>query len=341
MKKFLTIILIFTFAGAAAAQDPAGAGDDKKALDAAVNAPLNADKAALLEKFVAERPESEYLQSARESLVVARAAYAEELLRSGKSDESFALFAKAVTEAPEPIPDKLFDGAIARFPAVLYWSGQRRPAVDLAEVIEKKVSGNATQLRQLAMFYLSIENGSRAKRLAEAAIAIEPSSPAFETLGLAERFDFNFDAAVAAYRKAVELDPANTAAKLSLAEMLRAQSKPAEAAEIYKAILAETSDDAAASAGLVLSFLYDGRRDEAEALFAEVSAKDDKNFTLLANAAYWYAANGDGAKAQELAEKAIAIEPRFIWGHIALGKALIAQNEPVAAEKVLLAARRY
>ena len=331
MKKFLTIILIFTFAGAAAAQDPAGAGDDKKALEAAVNAPLNADKAALLEKFVAERPESEYLQSARESLVVARAAYAEELLRSGKSDESFALFAKAVTEAPEPIPDKLFDGAIARVPAVLYWSGQRRPAVDLAEVIEKKVSGNATQLRQLAMFYLSIENGSRAKRLAEAAIAIEPSSPAFETLGLAERFDFNFAAAVTAYRKAVELDPANTAAKLSLAEMLRAQSKPSEATEIYRAVLAETPDDAAASAGLVLSLFDEGKRDEAEPLLAEVTAANDKNFALLANAAYWYAANGESARARELAEKAIAIEPRFIWSHIALGKALIAQGDPVGA----------
>jgi tetratricopeptide (TPR) repeat protein len=342
MKKFFTIILILTFAGAVAAQKPAAGDDDKKALEAAVTAPLNADKAALLEKFVAERPKSKFLQSARESLVVARAAYAEELLRAGKRDESFDLFSKAVADAPDPIPDKLFDGAIARFPSVLYWAGQRQAATELADTIEKKVSGNAAQLRSLAMFYLSIENGGRAKKLAESAIAIDPAASAsYETLGLAERFNFNFDAAVAAYQKAVELDPSNTAAKLSLAEMLRAQAKPGESTEIYKAILAESPDDAAASAGLVLSLFDEGKRDEAETRLAEITAKDDKNFMLLANAAYWYAANGDGAKAQELAEKAIAIEPRYIWAHIALGKALIAQNDPVGAEKVLIAARRY
>src|SRR5690606_38892520 len=158
---------------------------------------------------------------------------------------------------------------------------------------------------------------------------------------LAERLEFNFDAAVTAFRKAVELDAANTAAKLSLAEMLRAQSKPTEAAEIYKTVLAETPDDAAASAGLVLSLFDEGKRDEAETLFAEVTAADDKNYQLLAGVAYWYAADGEGAKAQESAKKALALEPRFIWSHIALGKALTAQGDPVGAEKVLLAARRY
>src|SRR5690606_24090324 len=127
----------------------------------------------------------------------------------------------------------------------------------------------------------------------------------------------------------------------SLAEMLRAQSKPTEAAEIYKTVLAETPGDAAASAGLVLSLFDEGKRDEAETLFAEITAENDRNFQLLATVAYWYAANGEGIRAQELAQKSIAVEPRYIWSHIALGKALIAQNDPVGAEKVLVAARRY
>src|SRR5204863_5817692 len=65
------------------------------------------------------------------------------------------------------------------------------------------------------------------------------------------------------------------------------------------------------------------------------------NVILLAGAAYWYAAHNDGDKAVEYAQKAIAADPRFIWSHIALARGLLAQNKPVEAEKMLLAARRY
>ncbi len=65
------------------------------------------------------------------------------------------------------------------------------------------------------------------------------------------------------------------------------------------------------------------------------------NIILQASAAYWYAANGEGEKAVELAQKAITADPRFIWSHIALACGYIAQRNPTAAEKTLLAARRY
>jgi len=341
MKNVFIFILIFVLAGSAAAQKPKPA-DDRTELEAAVNAPLNSDKAALLEKFVTEHPKSKLLQSARESLVVARAAYAEELLRTGKSKESYDLFAKAVSEAPEPISEKLFDGAIAKFPSVLYWAGQRGPAFDLAALIETRSAGNAKQLQSLAMFYLSIEDGSRAKKLAESAIAADPAySAAYETLGLANRMNFDLDAAENAYAKAVELDVSSISAKLSLAEMHRALGKPAEATALYREILEEKPDEAAASSGLVMSLFDEGKRDEAEAQLTAVTEKDDKNFVLLSSAAYWYAANGNGERSAELARKAVEIEPRYIWSHIALGRALMAQGDPVAAEKVLVAARRY
>jgi tetratricopeptide (TPR) repeat protein len=62
---------------------------------------------------------------------------------------------------------------------------------------------------------------------------------------------------------------------------------------------------------------------------------------LLGGAAYWYAANKEGAKAVELARKAIETDPRFIWSHIALARGYLAQDDPIAAEKTLIAARRY
>ena len=46
---------------------------------------------------------------------------------------------------------------------------------------------------------------------------------------------------------------------------------------------------------------------------------------LLVGASYWYSAHGDGAKALELAEKALAFEPRFrwAWARVAQGRALL------------------
>ncbi len=341
MKSVLIFILIFTFTGSAAAQKPKPV-DDRTELEAAVKAPLNSEKAALLEKFVKDHPKSKLLQSARESLVVARAAYAEEILRSGKGQESYELFAKAINEAPEPISDKLFDGAIGKFPSVLYWAGQRKSAFDLAALIETRSAVNAHQLQSLAMFYLSTENGTQAKKLAEAAVTADPESAnTYETLGLANRLNFDLEAAAIAYAKAVELDGTSISAKLSLAEMQRALGKPAEATALYKEILEANPDEAAASSGLVLSLFDEGKGDEAETQLALVTEKDDKNFILLSSVAYWYATNGNGEKAAELAQKAIDIEPRYIWSHIALGRALIAQGDPVAAEKILVAARRY
>jgi tetratricopeptide (TPR) repeat protein len=294
MKNVFVFILIFVFAGVAAAQKPKPI-DERSELEAAVNAPLNADKAALLEKFVKGHPKSKLLQSANESLVIARAAYAEELLRSGNPRESYDLFAKAVNEAPEPIPDKLFDNAINKFPSVLYWAGQKRSAFDIARLIEKRSAGNSGRLQSMAMFYLSIEDGSQAKTLAEAAIAADPTSAtAFETLGLANRINFDFEAAANAYLKAVELDNTNISAKLSLAAMQRALGKPAEATALYRTILEAKPDEATAASGLVMALFDEGKRDEAETQLALVTEKDDKNFVLLSSAAYWYAANGNG-----------------------------------------------
>ncbi len=62
---------------------------------------------------------------------------------------------------------------------------------------------------------------------------------------------------------------------------------------------------------------------------------------LLAGAAYWYASKGLGDKAVELAEKAVAREPRYVWSHIALARGLMSQKKPVEAEQVLFKVRAY
>lgn len=338
MKNALIFVLILIFAAAVFAQD----GDAAADLQAALAAETNAEKAALLEAFLAKYPESELLPEAKVSLTATRAALADEKLRTGDQTGAVELFNKAIDDAPEPVPDDLFSEVIARFPANLFWNGSRSAAFDIARRIEEKVAGNAGQLVRLGSFYLGIEDGVNAKRVAGSAIAADPNSaPAFQMLGLANRMNFDLTAAADAYTKALQLAPDSRSARKSLAEMKRANGKPDEAAALYAEVLAADPSDNSARTGYALSLFDAGKRTEAEAETAKLLEANPNNLLLLSGAAYWYAANGEGLKAEDFASRAIAAEPRYIWSHIALGRALIALNDPVGAERVLVAARKY
>ncbi len=319
--------------------DPAA---EKAKLDEAIALPTAAGRVKALKGFINEFPKSEHRPRAAESLVTARAILADEKLQANENAEGISLFKLAVDEAPTPIPERLFNEIVSKFPANLFYREERAAAIEIAHAIEKKAAGNAKQLLSLASFYIGIESGSDAKRLAEAAIAADANSvTAYQTLGLADRLDFELEESAKAYSKALELDPSSVASKRSLAEMKRALGKPDEAAALYREIVAANENDAAAKTGLILSLFGAGKRTDAEAEMVKALEQNPKNLNLLSGAAYWYAANGLSDKAVELGQKAIEIEPRFIWGHIALARGLMGQNKPVDAERVLVMARQY
>lgn len=369
MSKVLSIFVLLTVAAAGFGQKPApvkkAAGQTKTApakktpaqpipastpdpepdrtrFDAAVAASPNAEKARLLRLFIDEFPASELRAEAFDYLVTSRAVLGDELVKAGDVAEGIASFKLAVEEAPLPTPDRLFEDVIAKIPANLFYSGQRGPAIDLAAAVEKKYAGNAKRLLSVAGFYLSIENGSEAKRVAEVAIVLEPGSASgYQALGLAHRLNFDLEESAKAYAKATELDPASIPAKRSLAEMKRATAKPDEAAAIYREIIASNPNDVAAHNGLIMSLFDGGKRGEAETELANSLAKTPGNFTLLAGVGYWYAAHDVGDKAVEYAQKAVDAEPRYIWGHIALARGLMKLNRPIDAERVLIKAKQF
>ncbi|MEO7674077.1 MAG: tetratricopeptide repeat protein, partial [Pyrinomonadaceae bacterium] len=319
--------------------DPAA---EKTRLDEVLALTSAAEKVAALTKFKADFPLSAQRGRAMESLVTARAILGDEKLQANENGEGIALFNLAVEEAPTPIPERLFNEIVSKFPANLFYREQRAAGLEIAAAIEKKSAGNAGQLLNLATFYLGIERGADARRLAESAIVIEPSSvTAYQTLGLAHRLNFDLEDSANAYSKALELDVASIAAKRSLAEMKRALGKPDEAAALYREIVAANENDASARTGLTLALFGSGKKSEAESELTKSLEQNPKNLSLLAGAAYWYAANGYGAKAVELAQKAVELEPRYIWGHIALARGLMGQNKPVDAERVLVMAKQY
>lgn len=315
---------------------------EKQRWDAAVAESDALGKTDLLKAFIIDFPESANHQRARELLVVARAAAGDEKFRIGEREAGIALFREALADAPTPFPSRLFDEIISKFPASLFFRGEREEAIRAAGVIEKQVADDAARLTQLANFYLSIEDGTEAKRLAESAIAIKPeSADAYQALGLANRLSFDLDAAAAAFAKGAEINPGSDAIKRNLAEMYRALGKPAEAEAIYRELLSVSPGDLAAKTGAILALFDRGERAAAEIELSEALEANPNNVILLAGAALWYAANDDPEKAASYAEKAASLEPRYVWSHIALGRSRMRQNDPLAAERAFLAARRF
>src|SRR5215213_2634653 len=326
-----------------AAAKPAG----EDALKAELDEILKLDAATRVERltaFVKANPDSPQTLRAQELLASARAALGDEKLRASDRAAGVALFREAVAEAPAAMSDKLFTEVIAQLPANLYVLGEREAALELARAVEARAEGNATRLLSLASFYLGIEQPEEVARLAQAAVALKPDmAAAHQVLGVAHRFSLRLEEAAAEFARAAELDPQNVSARRTLAELKRATGKPEEAAALYKELLAANEQDTNARAGIVLSLFDAGRREEAERELQSALTGEARDLPLLVGASYWYAAHGEGARALELAEKAVGFEPRlgWAWTRVAQGRALLALKRPLEAEKAFRAARRF
>ena len=316
--------------------------DEKAELEKAIDEQDAAIRIAALQKFIENFPQSKEIVNVRERIVSARAQIGDDALKAGDTASGIEFFKSAVTDAPQPMSEKLFADVILQFPTNLFFRGQRDAAFEIARMIEEKTGSDAKQLLGLATFYITVENPSNARRLAQKAIETAPEMPvAYQTLGIANRLGFRLEEAVTAYTKALELDPASTVSKRSLAEMKRANGKTVEAIGLYREILEKDPTDANAKTGLVLSLFENGKQTEAEGEMQKLLVENANNLPLLVGAAYFYAAKSDGAKAVDLAQKALAIEPRYTWANIALARGFLAQKRPLDAERVLLTARNY
>ncbi|HEX8128681.1 MAG TPA: hypothetical protein VF527_06220 [Pyrinomonadaceae bacterium] len=330
-----------------ATQPPAKAraarGDEalKAELEALLKLP-SAERIAGLRAFLEANPRSSLRTRATEQLVSAHAALGDERLQAQDASAGVELFKQAVALAPADMSDKLYYEVVSQLPANLFLRGQSAAAFDLARAVEAKAGADAKRLLALAAFYVSVEQGDEAARLAKAVIALAPDlAAAHQALGAAHRLALRLDEAVVEYARAVELDPRSAPARRSLADLQRATGKPEAALSIYRELLAADANDRGARTGVVLSLFDAGKREEAERELEAALAAEPRNLLLLTGAAYWYAAQGEKTRAQELATHAVRLEPRFTWAQVALARALIANKMPLDAERALRFARQY
>lgn len=352
MKFLGSLLLLALLSFSVAAQAPGGRSpqpsptpvvpSESERLEQAIAANILSERIGLLEAFISDFPESERLSTVRESLGATRTARAEEFFKIGDFDEGARQLRMAFRDAPPPWSDRYFADLISQLPAMLFFRRYRESGLEIAAEIVEASEERPGRLVLLSGFFLSIEDGDTAKRLIVRAIdSGADSADSYIALGMAERLNFDLEAAERAYAEAADRSPGSTAAIRGLADLRRATGKPAEALELYRKLYEVNSSDNSARTGVVMSLFESGKREEANAELEAAISADPTNIVLIASAAFWHAANNEPETAIELAGRAIAHEPRYIWSHIALARALIAQKRPVEAERVLLAARKY
>ncbi len=138
---------------------------------------------------------------------------------------------RPLSRSPRRLSFRVFwDAGLSKIPANVYFRDHAPAAIEIAKLLEAKAGDNGAQLLSLTTFYLTIEDGADAKRIAEKVIAAEPASaPAYRMLGLADRMVFRLDDSASAFAKALEIEPASVEAKQGLAEMKRALGHADEA----------------------------------------------------------------------------------------------------------------
>ena len=315
--------------------------DESEEVELTLTLPLE-ERIVKLKEFIEKLPNSKSKPRAYELLVSAHATLGDKQLKGGDATSGTEQLRLAVKEAPDDISDQLFSGVIAQVPLNLYMRNERVAAFEIAQQIETRFGTTAPRVLGIAQFYLNIERGDEAARLAEKAITLSPdSAEAHYIHGLGLHLSLRLDEAIAEYKKAIELDPNLKAAHRSLADLSRASGKAEDALTYYREQVTADSKDKLARTGIVLSLLELGKTEEGGKELDAALQEDPKNVSLLAGAAYWYAAHNDTSRALDLANRAVEVEPRYTWSQIALARALLGEKKPLEAEKALRFARQY
>ncbi len=316
--------------------------DEAEEVELVLTLPL-AERVGKLKEFLEAFPNSKSRSRAIELLVSTHASLGDQNLKDGDRATGLRELSLAISEAPADISDKLFAGVVAQIPSNLYLRDEREAAFAAARAIEAKFGTDARRLLVLSSFYLGVEDGEEATRLARQAVKLAPEmADAHRALGLGLHISLRLDEAAEEYKRALELDPkTKQATRRSLADLQRAAGKTEAALALYREQLALEPNDRAARAGVVLSLLELGRTEEGQKELDTALANDPQDLILLAGAAYWFAAHDNTERALELAERAVRVEPRYTWSQIAMARALSGQKRPLEAERAIRFAGQY
>ncbi len=301
---------------------------ERAELDKALGTADIATRISMLEKFIADHPQSLLLDQAREALVRTHATVGEQGLKDGDPKAAAAAFTRALDAAGEKISDRLFNQVIWQMPVVVASAGFRSDAIELMKSFEPRFASDAPRLIRIGYFFVSIESPLDAVRVLQRAVEIAPEdNRAHNTLGTAYVLSLRLDDAANEFQKAIELEPKAEFAYASLANLKRAFGNPTEAIELYKKQLEIQPDDPETYGGLAISYLLNDDDQSAANALARALALSPGNFRLYTTLGYYYVSRGKFNKAKEMVDISLKYEPRFAWTHIVLGNILLGQKQ--------------
>jgi tetratricopeptide (TPR) repeat protein len=222
----------------------------------------------------------------------------------------------------------------------------------LSEVVEAMQAGDAKKAEFICRDFLIINAASvphlqllghalvrqeklkEAKEQIEFALKIAPDyARLYEDLGNLEGLQRNYEAAISAFRRAVQLDPRLASAHKKLAQTLIAAGRGGEVDDAFEGFLDHDRDAALVAAGA--EHWRAGRYEDAETTLISALRKNPENIDAMRFLAMVYDVQDKKLlEAEALLRRAIAIAPDFHQALGNLGKILVDNNKHVEAIEV-------
>ena len=218
--------------------------------------------------------------------------------RAGRMEDALAAFASAAGNAP--------------------WAPQ--PHLNLARMYDEIGRHDSAEVeRRLFEKWRPLQ---RETEIAEDMVKSNPGDPrGRRNLGLAYARQGRNAEALAAFRRASELDPKDGKARYGLGEALHREKRYAEAVESYEQALERVPGDAAVHTGLGRSLVALGRFEQAAEQFRAALASDPAHAAAHLGLGELFLKQRDGAAAVRACGQAVEHQPGLALAHSCLGSA--------------------
>ncbi len=207
----------------------------------------------------------------------------------------------------------------------LHQQGLLEPAETLYRVVLAHLPEQADALHFLGLIQHIRGQRIAAREMLLRSVAIKPDVAMYQkNIGLFFAAVGEVDDAVAALRRALQLNPAEPDAAGRLGQLLLAANRPAEAAEVYRAVLRASPGDAGARARLAFSLENAGDFEQAIIEYQNAVAADPKLIMARFNLPMAMLAAGHRDEALRAVESLIAEFPNEPRLRTNLGNVLVA-----------------
>ena len=209
-----------------------------------------------------------------------------------------------------------------------YQNGQLSSAKDRCEKVLKKVPNTGPALHCLSLILMLEGDVDRASSLMERAVTVNPdSAPDWSLLGNLQQECGKRGAAVAAYNRALDLDPKLSSARYNLAGMLLDDGQLISAKVHFELLIKANKDDPECHHGLALIMLELGDMVGSRQELDRALSLDPSFTTGWYDLGNWHRKNNEFMDAVAAYEHALKIDPNYPAAHNNVGNCYLQMGD--------------